>query len=165
MKAKDITNIACLTAAALVVFVIEAQLPPMGIPGVKPGLSNAVVLLAIGVVGRKKAFLVALIKTLLGNFFIGTPVSLIFSLSGGMSAFAVMCLTFSFFGEKKMWVTSVLGAMFHNAGQLAAAFFVMGTGAVFAYAPYLAISAVLTGVFTGFAAQFTYAGLSRSKRK
>ncbi|NLA86626.1 MAG: Gx transporter family protein, partial [Clostridiales bacterium] len=56
MKIKQISEIALLTAVALILFVVEAQIPaPIPVPGVKLGLSNVVTLFAIYKIGRKKA--------------------------------------------------------------------------------------------------------------
>ena len=57
------------------------------------------------------------------------------------------------FDRKQLWVVSVFGAIAHNAGQLCVAAVVSGTGAVVSLAPYLLISAILTGVLTGLTAQ------------
>lgn len=164
MKIKDMTVTACLAAAALVVFVIEAQLPPLGIPGVKLGLSNALVLMAMAVVGRKHAAMVLFVKIILGNIFAGTPASFLFSLFGGAAAYAVMALTFKFFGRNKMWVTSALGALANNAGQLVAALLIMRTSAVLVYIPLLVIAGLAAGIFTGLAAQFSVRAYDKLRR-
>ena len=50
---RKLTLCAVLTAAALVTFVIELQLPPLtGIPGIKPGLANIFTLFALCWLGR-----------------------------------------------------------------------------------------------------------------
>ena len=162
MSIRSITRTGFAASLALIIFVIEAQLPPLAIPGVKPGLSNVVVLFAIVSIGKREAFFVTLIKILLGSFFAGTLISLIFSLSGGLAAFLAMCLAVGVLGEKKLWVVSVLGAVVHNFGQLAAAFFVMKTYAVFSYTPYLIIAGIVTGLFTGVAATASVSALKKS---
>ncbi len=152
---KKLALTGCLAGLALVIFVVEAQLPPFFIPGVKPGLSNVVVLFTIYSVGRKEAFCVLLIKVLLGSVFAGNPISLMFSICGGFFACSVMCFASCFLKDKQIWVCSVFGAVVHNLGQLVAAVFVMETTSVIAYAPYLVIAAIVTGTFTGIAAMMS----------
>ncbi|MBQ8883012.1 MAG: Gx transporter family protein, partial [Oscillospiraceae bacterium] len=129
---KKLALTGCLAGLALIIFVVEAQLPPFFIPGVKPGLSNVVVLFTIYSVGRKEAFCVLLIKVILGSVFAGSPVSFIFSFCGGFLACSVMCLASCILKDKQIWVCSVLGAVVHNFGQLVAALFVMKTTSVIA---------------------------------
>ena len=64
-----------------------------------------------------------------------------------------MCLLVNRFDRKQIWVVSVFGALGHNAGQLCVAAVLSGTGAVVSLAPYLAISAVGTGLLTGVVVQ------------
>ena len=48
MKARKLTQMAMLTAIALTIFMIEAQIPPIvPIPGVKLGLANIVTVFAV----------------------------------------------------------------------------------------------------------------------
>ena len=47
MKARRLTQMAMLTAIALTIFMIEAQIPPIvPIPGIKLGLSNIITVFA-----------------------------------------------------------------------------------------------------------------------
>lgn len=148
---KKLTLTGCLASLALIIFVVEAQLPSVAIPGVKLGLANIVVLFTIVAVGKREAFFVLLIKVLLGSLFSGNPFSLVFSVFGGLLAFFTMCICVNIFSVKQLWVTSVIGAIVHNFGQLCAALIVMKTTAVFAYTPYLVIAGIITGAFTGIA--------------
>ena len=48
MKTKHLTLCGVLTAVALAIFVLEAQLPHLlPVPGVKPGLANLITLFAL----------------------------------------------------------------------------------------------------------------------
>lgn len=148
---KKLTLTGCLASLALIIFIVEAQLPSVAIPGVKLGLSNIVVLFTMVSVGKREAFFVLFVKVLLGGLFSGNPVAIIFSFCGGILAFLVMSILVGFLNEKQLWITSCIGAVVHNLGQLAAAFAVMKTTAVFAYTPYLVIAGIVTGAFTGVA--------------
>ena len=152
-KTKKLALMALLTAIALTVFVIENQIPaPVPIPGVKLGLANIVTLVAMVLLGRRDAGAVLLVRILMGAMFAGSPSTLLFSAAGGALAYAVMCLTVGLCPEKLLWVVSALAGLAHNAGQLLACVLVVKTPGVLAYAPILAVSGILTGIFTGLAA-------------
>lgn len=153
-KTRKLTLMALLTAIALTIFVVENQIPaPVPIPGVKLGLANIITLIAMKLLGKKEAGAVLLVRVLMGSMFAGSPSTLLFSAAGGALAYAVMCLLADRFGENQLWIVSALAGVAHNAGQLAACVLVVKTPGVFAYAPILAASGVITGVFTGLAAQ------------
>ncbi len=153
MKTRKITASAILSAMALTIFVIEAQLPPIGIPGVKLGLSNVVTLVAMLFVSVPSALAVMLIRITLGAFFCGTVMSFAFSLCGGALAFIVMAFAKSRLDPHQIWVVSALGAVAHSLGQLAVAYFFIGNRAVFTLAPVLIICSVISGVLTGIITQ------------
>jgi len=154
-KTKKLTLMALLTAIALTIFVVENQLPaPVPIPGVKLGLANIITLVTMLLLGKKEAGAVLLVRVLMGAMFAGSPSTLLFSAAGGALAWLVMCLTVGLFGEKQLWIVSALAGLAHNAGQLLTCALVVKTPGVFAYAPILAVSGVITGVFTGLAAMY-----------
>ena len=153
---------AVLTAIALTIFMIENQLPsPVPIPGIKLGLSNIITLAAMLLLGRKEAGAVLAARIIMGAVFTGSPSTLIYSAAGGPFAYAVMCLTVGLFKEKQIWIVSALAAVAHNAGQLLACALIVKTPGIMLYAPVLAASGIITGVFTGFAAMY----LVRAVRK
>ena len=163
-KTRKLVFMALLTAIALTIFVIENQIPaPVPIPGVKLGLSNIITLVAMVLLGRKEAGAILLVRILMGAMFAGSPSTLLFSAAGGLLAYLVMCLTVDHFGENQLWIVSALAGLAHNAGQLLACVLVVRTPGVFAYAPILAASGVITGVFTGFAAQYLLKVLKKAK--
>ena len=160
MKTKKLVFMALLTAISLVVWVIEAQIPaPVPIPGVKLGLASVVTLSAMLLLGRREALAVLLVRVFLASLFAGSFSTILFSLTGGLLSWAVMALTVKLFSEKLLWVVSVFGALAHNAGQLIAAVLVTKTASLFAYAPALAVSAIVTGAFTGVIAMYLYRAL------
>ncbi len=154
-KTKKLALMALLTAIALTIFVVENQLPaPVPVPGVKLGLANIITLVTMLLLGKKEAGAVLLVRVLMGAMFAGSPSTLLFSAAGGALAWLVMCLTVGLFGEKQLWIVSALAGLAHNAGQLLTCALVVKTPGVFAYAPILAVSGVITGVFTGLAAMY-----------
>ena len=140
----------------------EAQLPPLvPIQGVKLGLANIVTVYAVFALGPGDALMILLARVFLGAVFSGQMMTLFFSLSGGLLAWCAMCLLRHVLTQKQLWLSSPLAAVCHNIGQLLAAAAVMQTWAVFAYLPWLLLSGILTGAFTGLCAQFLIARLDR----
>ena len=163
-KTRKLTLMALLTAIALTVFVIENQIPaPVPVPGVKLGLANIVTLITMKLLGKREAGAVLLVRVLMGSMFAGSPSTLLFSAAGGALAYLVMCLTAGAFADSQLWIISALSGIAHNAGQLLACVLVVKTPGVFAYAPILAASGVVTGVFTGLAAQYLLKALKKVK--
>ena len=168
---RKLVAMAALTAAALIMFVIEAQIPlPFPIPGVKLGLANTVTLIALffGEAKRKEsggpgvprisltavdAFMILTCRIILGAVFTGRFVALLYSIAGGLFAFAAQVIMRRFVTAKQIWVCGVIGAVFHNIGQIAAAMLITGTVLIAAYLPLLLVAGIATGVMTGLAAQ------------
>ena len=154
MRTKRLTRLALLSAVALGLYVLEAQLPnPIPVAGVKLGLSNIVSIYTLFAYGPWAALGVLLTRVLLGSLFAGGS-TIFYSLAGGVCCFLAMALLRLAMTEKQMWACSALGAAAHNIGQLAAAALLSGTWGVFAYLPILLVSGVITGLFTGLSAQF-----------
>ncbi len=154
MRTRKIAETALLTAVALIIYVVEAQLPSLtNIPGIKLGLSNVVTLFAMYTVGVGQALLVMVARVTLGSLATGQVMGMIFSLAGGALSFFVCILLKRLLPVRLMWVVSAFGAIGHNIGQIAAAVVVTGTREVIYYLPILVVSGALTGVFTGAAAQ------------
>ena len=150
MRTKKITILGLLTTIALTIFMIESALPPLApIPGIKLGLANIVTLFILLRFEISDAILVLLIRIILASVFAGQMVSFIYSISGGILCLFVMALINKLLHKKYIFLTSVLGAIAHNAGQILAAYFVLGMSGIFVYVPFLVISGVITGLFTG----------------
>lgn len=162
-KTRKLALMALFTAIALTIFMIESQLPPIApIPGVKLGLANVVTLTAMLILGRREAGAVLAVRVLMGAVFAGSPAALLYSAAGGFLAYLVMCLAVKRFDEKQLWIVSALAGVAHNAGQLIACVWIVQTPGVLAYAPILAVSGVITGCFTGFAAMYLVRALQKS---
>ena len=126
------------------------------------GLGKTIITLtAMLLLGKKEAGIVLLLRIIMGAMFTGSPAALIYSISGGVLAYIVMCLLVGRFPEKLIWVVSAAAAVAHNAGQLMACALIVKTPGLLYYAPVLAASGIITGVFTGVAAMY----LVRAVRK
>ncbi len=156
MSAKRITSIAILTAVALTIFIAEAQIPVLiAVPGIKLGLSNIITIVAAYLLSRRDAGIIMMLRVFLGSVFGGSMLAFFYSAAGGICAFAVICLLYKIFDEKQIWAVSVFAAIAHNLAQLVIAVAIMNSPAIIWYAPWLVIAAVVTGAFTGVAAQLS----------
>lgn len=152
---KRLTTMALLTAVALILFTVEAQLPPpVPVPGVKLGLANIITVYAMFRLGSRDTLLILLCRVFLGSVFAGQMMTLLFSLGGGLLCWLVMLGMRRVVTEKQIWVCSVAGAIAHNAGQIGVAIAVTQTPMLIAYFPVLLLSGILCGLFTGLCAQF-----------
>ena len=148
-----VARLALLTAIALTIFLVEAQLPAAPIPGVKLGLANIVTVYAVFALGPRDALMVLCARVFLGAVCSGQMMTLLYSGAGGLLSWLALCLLCRLLDRKQMWLASPVAGMCHNVGQLLAAAGVMRTWAVLAYLPYLVIAGVVAGLFTGVAAQ------------
>lgn len=155
MSARRLTRNALLTSVALILFTVEAQIPlPVALPGVKLGLANIVTVWAVCTIGPLDALCILLCRILLGSLFTGHLLVLLYSLSGGLLSWCALLLLRRVTTRRQLWICAVFTAVAHNAGQIAAAVFVTASPAVLAYFPFLTLSGVITGLFTGLCAQF-----------
>ena len=159
---KKLVFMALLTAVSLVIWVLEAQIPPVvPVPGIKLGLASVITLAAMVLLGRREALAILVVRVFMSCLFAGSFSAILFSLTGGLLSWGVMALPVGIMGEKNLWVVSVFGAIGHNAGQLLAAMAVTKTASLIWYGPALLCAAILTGAFTGIAALY----LSRAVKK
>ena len=164
VKIKRLTELSLLTSVALIIFVVELQIPNLSpVAGVKLGLANIITVYAVYRYRWSEAALVLLARILLGALFTSNPSAIIYSLSGGLFCLAGMILLKKIIPVKHLWLCSVLGAVLHNVGQLTAASVVMRTGAVWVYLAPLVLSGCIAGALTGLAAQLVLGRMEKKK--
>lgn len=152
-RLRRLTELSLLTAVALIIFVVELQFPNISpIAGVKLGLANIITVFGVYRYKSGEIMLVLLARILLGSFFSSNPSAILYSLAGGALCLLGMLLLKRVIPENHLWICSVLGAVFHNIGQILTAFFIMGA-AVFWYLPFLLVSGCIAGAITGLCAQ------------
>ena len=138
-----------MVALAFILSYVEHLIPVnFGIPGVKLGLANLVVLLALYTLDLRDAFVIAVIRIILTGLTFGGLFSMLYSLAGGLLSFLLM----AFLSRKKLLGTtgvSICGGIAHNVGQLLVAMCVLETGNVWYYFPVLLISGAVTGTLIG----------------
>lgn len=144
-----IARLGVLTALAMIFSYVESLIPlNFGIPGIKLGVANLVVVIALFFLPMGDAFLISMIRVLLLGILFGNAASLLYSFTGAVFSFLVMCLSKRFLGLSVVGI-SVLGAVFHNIGQLFAAAYVLGNIRITYYLPVLLVAGILTGLLIG----------------
>lgn len=150
---RRIARVSLLAATALVLGYLETLIPiPLGIPGIKLGLGNIAVVVALYLLDVPSALEVALVKVVASGFLFGTPTMLAYSLGG--TALSLVGLL-AIYRVKGMTIVpaSMIAAVLHNAGQLAVAALLLQSPSVFVNLPLLAVAACVTGALTGIVAK------------
>ena len=154
MQTKKLTRMALLTAIALTIFMVEAQIPAfVPVPGVKLGLSNIVTVFAVYTMGSKEGAMILAARIFLGAVFAGNFSTIFYSAAGGACAILVTIGLKRLLTPKQLWVAGAFGAVAHSLGQMAVAVTMTGTPGLLLYLPVLMICSVITGTFTGLCAQ------------
>lgn len=151
-KGARLASFGVFVALALIFSYIETLIPfQIGIPGVKLGLANLVIVIALYRMPVGEVYLLSGVRVVLTGFLFGNLMCILYSLAGGILSLTVM------WGMKRIRSVSILGVsiaggVFHNIGQLLAAALMVETYGVFSYLPVLLISGLLTGFVIGLAA-------------
>ncbi|MEI3139095.1 MAG: Gx transporter family protein [Lachnospiraceae bacterium] len=149
-SAQKVALYGVLIALAMVLSYVEMLIPlPVGIPGVKPGLANLVVFLALYTMTAREALLISMVRILLVSITFGNGSAFLYSMAGGILSFLVMWI----FQKKDFLLpagVSIAGGIAHNVGQLLMAAVILENGAVFTYFPVLLAAGCITGGIIGF---------------
>lgn len=149
-SAQKVALYGVLIALAMVLSYVEMLIPlPVGIPGVKPGLANLVVFLALYMMTAREALLISMVRILLVSITFGNGSAFLYSMAGGILSFLVMWI----FQKKDFLLpsgVSIAGGIAHNVGQLLMAAVILENGAVFTYFPVLLVAGCITGGIIGF---------------
>ncbi len=142
-------------SVALILSYIESLIPfYFGVPGMKLGLCNVIVVLLLMRNGPGEALLISVLRILLSSLLFGSLFSFCFSLSGGILSFFVMWFALRFMKLHPVTV-SILGGVSHNVGQLFVALLLVKNYAIGVYAPVLFVFGLITGGSIGIIATET----------
>lgn len=137
------------TALALIFSYVETLIPfNFGIPGVKLGLANLVIVIALYKMRLREAYLLSIVRVLLNGFIFGNYFSIVYSLAGGLLSLSIMALLRKREGFSILGI-SMAGGVMHNVGQLIVAMIIVETLSVAYYVPVLLISGLITGCVIG----------------
>lgn len=155
LKVKKLVQMALLTAIALTIFLLEAQIPPLvPIPGIKLGLANIVTVFAVFAMGTKEGAAILFCRIFLGAVFAGNFGTIFYSAAGGLLSILVTVGLKKVLTLRQLWVAGALGAVAHSVGQMLMAIVLTRTPALAVYLPIMIAVSILTGIFTGLCAQF-----------
>ncbi len=145
---KKIAWMAMLLALAFVLSFLERMLSfEVPVPGVKLGLANLAVLMAIYTMGVKGALMISLARILLDGMTFGNAYRMMYSLAGGILSFIMM-----YIGKKCNWSimsVSMAGGLCHNIGQIGVAVIILRTPELITYLPILILAGIATGAING----------------
>lgn len=162
MVSKKNAYLGLLIALAFVFSYIEFLIPiNLGVPGVKLGLANLVIIVAIYTIGEKDAFLLSMVRILLIAFTFGNFSAMFYSIVGGVLSYLVMLIAkkLDFLSVKGV---SALGGVFHNVGQILTAMMILETTELMYYLPVLMISGIVSGVLIGLLAALVIVRLQKA---
>lgn len=146
---KKITIAALMAALALIFSYVEVLIPfTVGVPGIKLGVANIVVIIVLYYLGPKYAITVNVVRVLIAGLLFNGLFGALYSLAGAVISFIVMVMLkktdiFSIVG------ISMAGGVAHNLGQILVAAFLISNIKIFVYFPMLIISGVVTGAIIG----------------
>lgn len=135
-------------ALAFILNYLESLIPIQMMPGMKIGLTNLVVLIALYYLDEKAAFAINMVRILLVAFTFGNLQSLCYSAAGGILAYIVM-IVLKRTKHFAIVTVSVAGSIFHNVGQVLVAMLIAETASVAWYLAVLTISGIVAGAVIG----------------
>ncbi len=171
LSPQQLATLGMLSALALVLSFLESLIPfQPGLPGVKLGLANLVVVFALYRMDVHSALLVNAVRILLAGLLFSGIFGMLYSAAGGAASLAAMafllrinckreqagksCL-FSIFG------VSMTGGVFHNLGQLVIAILFLSNLNLAYYFPVMIVSGIVTGIVNGMIARLLLLALPR----
>lgn len=149
LTGKQIAEYGLMIALAMVLSYVEFLIPfSVGIPGVKLGLANIVVIFALYRLGIPQAFVISLLRVFLMTFMFGNAFALMYSLSGAILSLLVMVILLKTKRFSPVGVGAA-GGVSHNIGQILCAMVLLETNRLIYYLPVLFVSGTIAGVLIG----------------
>lgn len=149
---RQITTMGMLVALAMVLGFVETLIPiNLGIPGMKLGLANIVVVIALFLFDVKTAVVVSILRIILIAMTFGNMSMMFYSIAGASLSLLSM-IAVSKIKSFSLISVSIIGGIMHNVGQIICAAFVVRTNGVFTYLPVLIIAGLVSGALVGIVA-------------
>jgi len=162
MSLRKLTILSLYTTLSLVIYLVESSLPPLvPLPGIKLGLANIIILILLRRYSFQDTLLVLLARILLASLFAGQAMALLYSLAGGFCSLCCMYLINRLLHQRFLFLGGITGGLTHNLAQLAVAMLLTKTPGILLYLPFLLLSGMITGLFTGLCASFSLKYLNR----
>ena len=148
-RTRLITISAMFAALALIFSYVEVLIPiPVPVPGIKLGLANLVILIAIYRMGFKYAFTINMVRIVAAGLLFSGVFGMIYSLAGGILSIIVMYLLYRT-GLFSMVGVSMAGGVCHNLGQLMTACVLLQNTGILSYFSVLLFSGLISGIAIG----------------
>lgn len=160
-SASNLTMSAMLACLALIFSYVEFLIPiSLGIPGVKLGLANLVIIIALYGLDWKYALTINVVRICLSGLLFSGVFGIMYSMGGGIISFIVMI---GLIKSRKFSIVgvSMAGGVFHNLGQILVAAQLISNLKIFYYFPVLLFSGMGTGIVIGFIAYYLGAKIPR----
>jgi heptaprenyl diphosphate synthase component I len=160
---RQITIMGMLVALAMVLGFVETLIPiNLGIPGMKLGLANIVVVIALFLFDVKTAVVVSILRIILIAMTFGNMSMMFYSIAGASLSLLSM-IAVSKIKSFSLISVSIIGGIMHNVGQIICAAFVVRTNGVFTYLPVLIIAGLVSGALIGIVAGLILVRLTNVK--
>lgn len=153
---RKLVFMALLLSISLALHYIEGFIPvPVPAPGVKLGLANIITMVTIVLFGLRENLALVILRSFLGAVFGGVISSFFFSVTGGVLSAITMYFMYHHYKDYfSLMGISIVGAIFHNIGQLFVASALVSNFGIFTYLPILMLSGIITGYFVGLTAKY-----------
>lgn len=159
---KKVAFYGVFAALAILMGYVESLFPPpVPVQGVKLGLANVIVLIALYFMGAKAALGINVIRVVISALLFSGFSGFLYSIAGAGVSFIIMVLAKKIKSSGIIGV-SVLGGVAHNIAQIGVAAAVLNTPGLFYYLPVLIISGVVMGVITGIVARYCLTHIEKS---
>ena len=148
-NSKFIATSAMFVCLALIFSYVEVLIPfSVGIPGVKLGLANLVIIIALYEMNFRYAFAINAIRIVLAGLLFGGLFGVMYSAAGGLLSIVTMW-ALKKTGLFSMIGVSMAGGFSHNLGQLIVAALLVSNFKMFVYFPVLVFSGIASGILIG----------------
>lgn len=143
---------AMFTALALIFSYVEFLLPlPVPVPGIKLGLANLVIIIAIYRMSFKYAFTINCVRIVASGLLFSGVFGMLYSFAGGILSLVVMYVLYRT-GRFSMVGISMAGGVMHNLGQLLTACLIVSSISLMSYFAVLLFSGLISGILIGIVA-------------
>ncbi len=161
MRSSKVAQYGLFAALAILMGYVEMLIPlPLLVPGMKLGLANVIIVIALYHMDIKSAFFISLVRVLMSGLLFQGFAGLLYSLAGALLSLGVMALLKKT-GKVSITGVSVMGGVFHNVGQIIVAAAVVENIKMAYYLPFLLVTGVVTGFVIGAVARLALGYLQR----
>ena len=146
---KKVSVIGLFTAMALLLSCIENMLPfRTGIPGIKLGIANLIIVIAFYFLPSGEVLSISLLRVFFLSVFSGSPFTAVVSFTGAIASYFAMYISY-----RRNYLSTdginIIGGMTNNLAQLLISALLLNTPAFLWYSPVLLLSGIITGLING----------------